>query len=129
MKRIVMTGLLSLLLGCSKQQQPQAGALCTVDDGEGFYRVAKVLVVDDGGVHIRLYKNKWKERPQSVDTNVLSLGGVNDKEGFGMGHIPLSRQAFAAWKPVVFDRDQVRPDELDGYEMWRQGGGGYFGNK
>src|SRR5688572_418917 len=129
MKRIAMISLLSFLLGCSRQHQPQAGTLCTIDDGEGFYRVAKVLVVDDGGVHIRLYKNKWKTRPQTVDTNILSLGSMNGKEGFGMGHLPLARQAFGAWKPVVIGREEVRKDELDGYEMWKAGGGGYFGNK
>ena len=124
-----MISLLSFLCGCAKQPEPQPGALYTDDDGEGFYRVAKVLVIDKDGVHIRLYKNKWKERPQIIDTNVLSLGSVIDKDGFGMGHLPLSKRSFAAWKPMVIGQEEVKKDELDGYDMWKEGGGGYFGNK
>jgi hypothetical protein len=129
MKRFVMLSIFTFLFGCSRQAQPKPGALCTVDDGEGFYRIAKVLVVDEGGVHVRLYKNKWKERPENVDASTLSLGGVDDKDGSGIGHLPLTKLVFAAMKPVVIGHEEVRKEELDGYDMWKGGGGGYFGNK
>lgn len=128
MKHFVMISLLSLLFGCSRQSEPKAGALCTVDDGDE-YRIAKVLVVDERGVHVRVYKNKWKERPKTIDTSVLSLGSVNDKDGFGMGHLPLTKRAFAGWKPIVVGQEDVKKEELDGYDMWKDGGGGYFGDK
>jgi hypothetical protein len=124
-----MMKFLSFIFGGAEQSHPKAGDLCTVDDGEGFYRVAKILAVDGRGVHVRLYKNRWNERPKSVDTSALSLGNINDKDGFGMGHIPLTKQAFAAWTPVVLGKQEVLKEELDGYEMWKDGGGGYFGNK
>ena len=54
-----------------------------------------MLAVDEVGVHVRLYKNKWKERPEKVDASTLSLGGVDDKDGFGMGHLPLTKRTFA----------------------------------
>lgn len=120
-------GLLSFLFGCSQAPSLKQGALYTVDDGEGFFRVAKVLVLDEHGVHVRLYKNKWKERPATVDVSILSLGGVDDPDGFGMGHLPLSKNAFAEWRPVLVQDGTVAKDELDGYEMWKEGGGGYFG--
>jgi hypothetical protein len=129
MKRFVMLSIFALLLGCSQQAQPRPGALCTVDDGKGSYRIAKVLVVDEVGVHVRLYKNRWKERPEKVDASTLSLGGVDDKEGMGMGHVPLTKRAFAAMKPVVIGQEEVRKEELDGYHMWKDGSGGYFGNR
>jgi hypothetical protein len=32
-------------------------------------------------------------------------------------------------KPVVVGHEEVRKEELDGYHMWKDGGGGYFGNR
>lgn len=125
----MLLGLFSWLYGCSREPAAQPGSLCTVDDGEGSFRVAKVLAIDNEGVHLRLYKNKWTQRPAQVDVDSLSLGSIHDKDGFGMGHLPLTKQAFAAWKPVVFATREIKADELEGYKMWKDGGGGYFGSK
>jgi hypothetical protein len=127
MRAYIVMGLLSFLFGCSQAPSLKQGDFYTVDDGEGFFRVVKVLVLDEQGVHVRLYQNKWKERPATVDVSILSLGGVDDPEGFGMGHLPLSKNAFAAWRPIFIQDGKVAKDELDGYEMWKEGGGGYFG--
>jgi hypothetical protein len=126
---LVTLSLFSFFSACGRQPPLECGSVCTVNDGEGSYRVAKVLVVDDFGVHIRLYKDKWKERPDRVDLRTLSLGSIHDKDGFGMGHLPLTKRSFAAWKPVVVGKQEVTKEELEGYEMWKEGGGGYFGNK
>jgi hypothetical protein len=50
----------------------------------------KVLAVDHSAIHVRLYKNRFTNRPQSVDTRELSLGSIDDPDGFGVGHLPLS---------------------------------------
>ena len=119
-------GLLTFLFGCSQTPTLKEGAVYSVEYGDGSYRVAKVRVLDDKGVHVRLYKNNWKERPAIVDVSTLSLGKIDDPEGVGIGHLPLSRKAFAAWQPVFVQDGKVAKDELDGYEMWKEGGG-YFG--
>ncbi len=129
MKLLAAISLMCIIIGCSKSHEPQAGDLCTIDDGEGSYGLVKVLVVDDLGVHVKVYKNKWKQRPETVDTTRLSLGGINDKDGFGMEHLPLGKRTFAEWKPVVIGHQEVLKEELDGYEMWKDGGGGYFGDE
>ncbi|HXB60958.1 MAG TPA: hypothetical protein VNU95_15400 [Candidatus Acidoferrales bacterium] len=121
-----MPRIFDFLFGRSQQSEIMPGTICTVDDGEGFYRVAKVLVVDGGGFHMRLYKNRWKERPERVDMSELGLGSIHDKDGFGMEHVPLTKRAFAAWKPVMVEHEDVRQEELDGYEIWKDSGGGYF---
>ena len=41
------------------------------------------------------YKNRFKDRPER-DKRELSLGKVDDPDGFGMGHLPLTRAASAA---------------------------------
>ena len=123
------------LTACAPTRQPehvnpiiQSGFLYTVDDGEGWFRFAKVLVVDDQAVHIRLYKNRFRERPTTVDPATLVLGNIQDADGFGIGHLPLTQKAFAAWKPVFLERGVVKPDELEGYETWKDAGGKLFGN-
>jgi hypothetical protein len=106
---------------------PKSGALYSVDDGEGFIRIAKILVMDGEGVHIRLYKNKFTSRPSDVEPASLDLGSIYDSDGFGMGQLPLSHAAFEAWTPIYLRDDVVREDELDGYREWQSARGGHFG--
>jgi hypothetical protein len=103
-----------------------SGGVYSVESGDGDFGVVKVLVVDDKGVHLRVYKNKYPTRPTAVDLKTLSLGSLNDPDGFGMGHLPLSREGFAEWKPALITKDEVRKDELDGYEMWKEAGAEVF---
>ena len=42
---------------------PQAGALYSLSDGEGGYRVAKVRVVEDEIAFVKLFSQRWTERP------------------------------------------------------------------
>jgi hypothetical protein len=106
---------------------PVVGGYYSVDDGEGFYRVAKVLVADSDAVHIRLFKNKFRDRPSSVDLSTLGLGTIHDPDGFGMGHMPLARRSFSAWRPVLMGIEEpVTEEELEGYLMWLDAEGGLF---
>jgi hypothetical protein len=113
-------------LSCGEGASPSTGdpavavgALYSVHDAKAGFRVAKVLVVDERAVHVRVYKNRFEERPVTIDAATLSLGTINDKDGFGMGHLPMTRSAFAAWEPVLLQRGSVEPAELEGYEIWR----------
>jgi hypothetical protein len=116
-----------LNLACAmKHPELKVGGLYSVNDGEGNYRVAKILALDDSAVHIRLYKNKYRSRPATVDESSLSLGTIHDNDGFGMGHLPLSRAAFANWQPAFLFQSSVTDEELEGYEMWKEGQGGVF---
>lgn len=120
---------LALLAGCGESAPPAAkgdwvpGALYTVTDGKAF-KVAKVLATDAQAVHVRLYKNSWPARPAQVDLSTLQLGSISDKDGFGVGHLPLDRRTFADWDPVLLATSTLVPDELEGYEMWKKGVGG-----
>jgi hypothetical protein len=124
---IAIVVFLLLSFGCAfKRPALKVGGLYSVNDGEGNFRVAKVLALDDFAVHIRLYKNKYPVRPRTVDAATLSLGSIKDKDGFGMGHLPLSRKAFANWQPVFLTQSSVTAEELEGYKMWQEDHGGVF---
>ncbi|BDS07382.1 hypothetical protein NT6N_24220 [Oceaniferula spumae] len=125
-----------LVFGCGKKTNNEngrmkidvtdVGALCTVNSGDGDYGVIKVLARDDQTIHIRLYMNKWSERPSSVESSELSLGSINDPGGFGIGHLPISISEYKSWAPVVIRQEDVLDDELEGYNMWKDAGGGSF---
>ena len=66
------------------------GGVYSTDAGDGKFGVVKILKVESGIVHVRVYKNKFATRPESVKVDELSLGTINDKDGFGMGHLPIS---------------------------------------
>ena len=104
-----------------------AGDLCSVVSDDETFGVVKVLAVDPDGFHVRIYREKFQWRPLQARSSDLSLGSVNDPQGFGMGHLPLSRAAFGAWQPVFICREALVAEELDGYRMWQDASGGYFG--
>ncbi|MFC7517866.1 hypothetical protein ACFQUU_22925 [Herbaspirillum sp. GCM10030257] len=115
------------LITTAARDTPIPGALYSVDDGAGHFGVAKVLAVDDAGVHIRLHKNKFATRPSRVEVSSLDLGSIHDPDGFGMGHMPLSYAAFSAWEPVFLEASALTEEELEGYRYWQEEQGGYFG--
>jgi hypothetical protein len=57
----------------------------------------------------------------------LSLGTVHDEDGFGIGHLPLSARNFAHWEPMIIGHEEVSPEELEGYNLWKESGGGVWG--
>jgi len=77
-------------------------------------------------VHIRLYKEKFASRPDCIDATGLSLGTINDEHGFGIGHLPLSARNFARWEPVIIAHEGVSSEELEGYNLWKESGGGVW---
>jgi hypothetical protein len=104
---------------------PIEGGLYIVPS-EDRYGILKVLKVEDDIVHIRLYKNKFTEVPGRIDTSTLTLGTIFDKDGFGMGHTPLSLRTFISWRPQFLQPGLVGPEELEGYEEWKRANGGVW---
>jgi hypothetical protein len=89
------------------------GGLYSVTDGKSF-KVVKVLATGAAAVHVRLYKNRWPARPAQLDPATLQLGSISDKDGFGVGHLPLDRETFAGWEPVFLASTTLSPEELEG---------------
>ena len=94
---------------------------------QGCYRAMKLLSADDGGVHLRLYSNSWEERPKHIDPTQLTLGSTAEKSPRAIGHMPLVRTNFLAMGPRLLISTAVEDSELDGYRMWSEAKGGYFG--
>lgn len=103
------------------------GGVYSIDNGDGEFGVVKILKLEPGIVHVRVYKNKFSSRPRAIQLDDLSLGSIEDKDGFGMGHLPISENDFNGWKAIWLASSEVKPDELEGYQLWKEAGGGVFG--
>ena len=116
-----------ILSACmTRSESLQVGGLYSIDNGDGSFGVAKLLAVDDSAAHVRVYKNRFAKRPTQVQPAELTLGSINDSDGFGMGHLPLQREAFLSWKPQLIAVAPTTDEELEGYKMWKEAGGGLF---
>ena len=87
------------------------GGIYSCKSGDGDFSIVKVLVVEDGGVHARLHKNRYKERPTKIDPKDLQLA---------IGHVPLSEAGFWNWEPVLLLEQPVTEEELVGYRLWKE---------
>jgi hypothetical protein len=124
---LIAMGLLSFLIGCSQGKLVEGGLYATPGE-KGGYSVLKILKLDDGGVHVRLYSNQFSALPKKIDESVLYMAGMNRKpdETLGMGHAPISNKSFAGWNAVFIQQSTIKEEELEGYKMWLEAKGGYF---
>ena len=124
---ILLVGLLSFLTGCSRSRFVEGGIYCTPAE-QGGYSVLKILKIDDQGVHVRLYSNRFATPPRKIDESTLYIAGMGRKpnEPLGMGHAPISKKSFDGWKATFVQQSTVTEEELAGYKMWLEAKGGYF---
>lgn len=99
------------------QSQLFEGGYYSIADGEVF-SIAKVLKLEPDKVHVRIYKQHFPQRPRAIDPSQLTLGTIHDKDGFGMGHLPLRLETFIQRQPVFLTHAEVKPEELQGYNFW-----------
>ena len=116
------------LMACTPSQDWIEGGIYVIPGDDGTFQALKILKLDDDGVHLRLYSNTYDSIPQSIDTSALYMAGIDREanEPLGMGHAPISKETFSHWGAIYIQESTVSEDELDGYEMWKEGGGGYF---
>ncbi len=117
-----------ILFGACRKPSPkfQAGGIYSIDNGDGSYGVVKLLVYENDIFHVAIYKQKFQTRPEKIDISRLSFGTPNDPDGFGIGHLPLSKVSFLEWRPEFITLSGVTADELEGYKMWKEDKGGVF---
>lgn len=126
---LVTMGFFSFLSGCSKpSSQLVEGGLYFTPNENGTYSVLKILKLDERGVHVRLYSNQFSTPPSAVDEEKLYMVGTDRKpnEGLGIGHLPVSKKSFEDWHATFIQQSTVKDEELEGYNMWLEGKGGYF---
>lgn len=127
-KKILLSILGILLVACAQDEKwIEGGIYATPNDGG--YTLIKILKVDKGGVHIRMYSNLYKKVPSEIDESKLFMAPPDNNEGLPLGmvgHSPISHNSFSTWGAVFTQQSSVLDDELEGYQMWKEANGGYF---
>ena len=82
----------------------------SLSDGEGGFRAAKVLAVEDEIVFVNLYSERWSTRPtlEAVRTATIPSG------------LAYSAQSFSGMQPVRLEPGEVTPEELGAFEQWKR---------
>ena len=88
---------------------PQAGALYSFNDGEGGFRVGKVLAVDDV-VFMNLFSERWTKRPGIAEARKTTKPVA----------LAYSFQTIQGMQPALLEAGKVMPEELEAYEEWKQ---------
>jgi hypothetical protein len=113
----------------------RTGGLYSVAVDDRGYAIARVLAVSRRSVHVRVYSNRYRERPKTMERSQLFLApppdlseaALNatrpenrpDPGAFAIGHLPLRRSSFAAWRPRLIRVDRLEPADLADYRAWR----------
>ena len=99
------------------------------------YAIARVLATGRRSVHVRVYSNRYGDRPAAIERSQLfiapppdlSRAALNathpeqrpDPGAFAVGHLPLRRDSFAAWRPRLIRVEPLEPADLEDYRTWR----------
>ena len=89
--------------------KPEAGGFYSFNDGEGGFRVGKVVTVQDF-VFVRLFRERWTKRPTLAEARPSSAPLS----------VAYSFETMGAMQPVLLEMEKVTPEELAAYEQWKQ---------
>jgi hypothetical protein len=113
-------GLLSMALLCSCGREnkdtavssgpPEKGAIYSLNDGEGGFRAAKVLAIEEDVVFVNLYSERWPKRPSLEEIQKISNPLA----------LAYSMPSFAGMQPVRLQAGSVTPEELEIFGEWKQ---------
>ena len=122
---------IAVLAGCSgpSASDLQVGGLYSIVSSDDDFGVVKIIILEEDTIRIRLYKNRFQDRPQTLDLKTLALGPMHERKGrLTMSHLlPVRRSEFLTWKPRLMMQTEVTEDELNGSMRWQQAGRGALG--
>jgi hypothetical protein len=90
---------------------PLAGAVYSLADGEGGYRLGKVLAVDEEVIFTKFYADRWTRRPSLAEARKAATP-------ISVAYRP---QTFTEMRPVHLENGSVTADELEAFEEWNKG--------
>jgi len=90
---------------------PQPGALYSLNDGEGGYRLGKVLVVEDEIIFTKCFTDRWTRRPSLAEARKATTPVS----------VAYRLQSFRDMKPVPLENGTVTAEEREAFEEWNKG--------
>jgi len=101
----------------SNQPRLRSGGLYASKGEDKLWRVLKVLAYDKSTVYLRLYTNRFKRRPVSIDPAELTLAMTVehlklDVIPIGVGCLPVDRASFVAEEKYYLGHAPVTEAEI-----------------
>ncbi len=105
---------LTLFAGCEKVQHREAGEVYSINAGDGTYKAAKVLGVNDSLIFCKVYSNSFQWRPKSLDNIALSTRFYGARD-----FVALYRSIFEGWHPQLLGSMPLSASETNVFNrMW-----------
>ena len=101
----------------------ETGGIYSVTRPDGTYGAVKLLQKEAGMVHLRLYVNRFPDRPREILPEDLKMQGGTTGMEMGIDHIPMPTKGFQKWGPQLLTTTEVTEQELSTYRQWKQSGG------
>lgn len=135
--KTVLSGILRVAAGCSAlflltacgggsagggDARFETGGIYSTERPDGTYGVVKLLLEEEGTVHIRFYVNRFDERPQTIEPEDLQMQGGPSGVDIGIEHIPMPVKGFRKWRPELISTVEVSERELKAYRAWKETG-------
>ncbi|MCB9285138.1 MAG: hypothetical protein H6563_13765 [Lewinellaceae bacterium] len=98
------------------------GEFYSLQTGSKRFQVVRVIAVDEGGVHLTLFRFKFPSRPTLRDLEAVV------KDADGQVFMPFRWFPFFAMGPRYLTEEPVTPRELIEYGVWQQEGEVYWGD-
>ena len=114
----LLAGFLMGISSCSSEKDNiEPGSICTIENGEGEFRLVKVLEIDNNKVQLMVFKNVYPQRPApaSIEPDDLELdNGAVETHQPNDNQEEMTRAEFDSRKPVVVAFEKVVKEELKG---------------
>lgn len=111
-----------MLTGCSRPSATDllVGGIYSITSGENKFGVVKIIALKEDLVHIRIYKDTYQDRPETVDPNALTPGPMHDgMSPFGTSSLPFHLSKFLDLKPRFITQTEVTDDEQNNPAQWQ----------
>ncbi|MCZ6875475.1 MAG: hypothetical protein O7G88_18445 [bacterium] len=112
-----------VLTGCSRPSATDllVGGIYSVTSGKNEFSVIKIIALKEDIIHIRIYKDTYQDRPETLDPNALTPGPMHDgKAPFSMGSLPFHLSKFLDRKPRFIMQTEVTDDKRNNPTQWQQ---------
>ena len=92
----------------------EPGGIYSVRRPDDTYGIVRLLRLDEDTAHLRLYVNRYYERPQAIRPEDLKMQGGAGGVEMGLEHMPMPLKGFRKWQPRLLLVTEVSDQELSG---------------
>lgn len=112
---------LFFIFGCTGNgfNDLKPGDVCSIENDSASFGVMKILAIEDSVFHIKIYRNKYPQRPEQTEISELTIEPDTANLNFGIPHLALTKNSFSKWKPKFIRNENVTEEEVTFLNIWK----------